>query len=112
MSSAPNVSSPSARQLNYLHALASQTGVVAEPWSAPLAEAGRVRSSLILVWREFASLRPPVELCDEHGDSLLDLVACCSDLLDGLVLWVGEVPVDVALAGYAGAGVAASHRYD
>ena len=50
-----------------------------------------------------------VELVDQLLDSLGDLVAGGADLVDGATFWVGEVPVEVALAGDVGALVAAAH---
>ena len=44
-------------------------------------------------------------------DALGDLVAGRADLLERAAPWVGELPVDVALAGDVGAGVAAAHRH-
>jgi hypothetical protein len=46
---------------------------------------------------------------NQGADSFVDVLANRADLVEGLAWGVGEVPVEVALAGEDGAGVAASH---
>src|SRR3954452_2979660 len=59
-----------------------------------------------------AALRSGVELADQLGDALLDVVARRADFVHRPSLRVGQVPVDVALAGDVRALVAAPHRHD
>src|SRR6185436_11871893 len=54
----------------------------------------------------------PVELVDELADTVGDVVADLADPLDLLVLRVGELPVDVVLAGHVRAGVVAGRNHD
>src|SRR5690606_28325554 len=51
----------------------------------------------------------PGELCEQGPDAGVDLVADGSDVVGGPVGRVGQLPVQVALAGVDGAGVAAAH---
>lgn len=52
------------------------------------------------------------QVCDELLHATRDVVANLPHLRDGASLGIGEVPVDVALAGDVGAGVTAAHRDD
>ena len=52
------------------------------------------------------------QLFDESFDQLIDLVADDPNSSDRLAGGVVELPVEVALAGEVGAGVAAAHRDD
>ena len=51
-----------------------------------------------------------VELVDELSDEISDLITCRADLLQRTALGIGQLPVDVALAGDERARVAAPHR--
>jgi hypothetical protein len=51
-----------------------------------------------------------VQLVGELADALGDVVARSADLVKRSAFRVGELPVDVALAGDVGAGVAAASR--
>src|ERR1039458_787378 len=52
------------------------------------------------------------QLVDEHADPLLDVVADGADLLYRAARGIGELPVDVALAGIDRARVATAHGDD
>jgi Co/Zn/Cd efflux system component len=56
--------------------------------------------------------RVMVQLVGELADALRDVVAGGADRLERLALGVGELPVEVALAGDVGTGIAAAHRHD
>jgi hypothetical protein len=49
------------------------------------------------------------ELGEQRADPSVDLVSDGADLFQDLAGRVGEIPVEVALAGEDGAGVAAAH---
>jgi MFS family permease len=53
-----------------------------------------------------------VELVDKLSDQAGDLIAGRADLVKRAALGIGQVPVDVALAGDERARVAAAHRHD
>src|SRR5918993_4631285 len=52
------------------------------------------------------------ELVEQAADAGVDLVADRADCVDALACGVGELPVEVALAGEDRAGVTAAHRDD
>ena len=69
----------------------------------------------IEVGRRAASGGPealPVQVGNQVVDARRDVVADCAHLIDRQPLRVGQVPVDVPLAGDVGALVAAAHRHD
>lgn len=51
-----------------------------------------------------------VEFVNERSDAARDVLASGANLGERTALWIGEIPIEVALAGDVGALVAASHR--
>jgi hypothetical protein len=58
------------------------------------------------------SLLSDIEVTEQCGDASLQIVADVADAVDGLVVGVGYIPIEVALARIDRTGIAAAHGHN